>query len=614
MLAACFTPDLVVEITDQPVRRHGVDAAIFFSDIVVPLRALGVDLDIVPGVGPVVAEPIRDASGLAQLRDLTEADVAPVLEAVRILTGPTGPLGGTPLIGFAGAPFTLASYLIEGGPSRDHARTKALMYSEPAVWNDLADRLARIAGHFLRMQVLAGASAVQLFDSWAGALPAADYEALVLPHVRTALSAIDDLSEAHGVPRTLFGVGTGELLQTMSRAGSEVMGVDFRVPLDVAATRVRPGAALQGNLDPAVVRADPAAVRARVDARARRRRSKRARAHLQPRARRAARHGSRCADPDRGTGAHPWSGAGGHHESAGPAHPLRAGMAQWSCDREENLPADGSQQRASRHPRNRHRVDTSSSSAAASPDWPRRGTSFDPTPRSRSLCSRPRRTWAASSRSAMSRGSPSTRGLSHSSPAARRPSGSPARWGWRPTWSPLCSSRPRCSAGAGSGPCPAASSWASPRTSGRWRPVTCSRWAASCGCPWIVSSRPRPWVRTCPSASSSRLASVARWSIAWWNRSSVVSTPDVPTRCRCRPPCPPSSGSCTTTARCSAAPAASPAAAWRQPEPARACPSAAWSAAWAGCRARWPPPWSAAACRSAPGRRSADLLPSRTAG
>ena len=265
MLAACFTPDLVVEITDQPVRRHGVDAAIFFSDIVVPLRALGVDLDIVPGVGPVVGEPIRDSSGLAQLRDLTDADVAPVLEAVRVLTGPTGPLGGTPLIGFAGAPFTLASYLIEGGPSRDHARTKALMYSEPAVWNDLADRLARIAGAFLRMQVLAGASAVQLFDSWAGALPAADYEALVLPHVRTALSAIDDLSEAHGVPRTLFGVGTGELLKTMSGAASEVMGVDFRVPLDVAATRVRPGAALQGNLDPAVVRADPAAVRARVD-------------------------------------------------------------------------------------------------------------------------------------------------------------------------------------------------------------------------------------------------------------------------------------------------------------------------------------------------------------
>jgi uroporphyrinogen decarboxylase len=266
MLESCFTPDLVVEITDQPVRRHGVDAAIFFSDIVVPLKAIGVDVDIVAGVGPVVADPIRDASGLAALRELTEEDVAPVLQAVRTLTGPSGPLGGTPLIGFAGAPFTLASYLIEGGPSRDHARTKALMYSDPALWNALADRLARIAGAFLRMQVLAGASALQLFDSWAGALPADDYEELVLPHVRTALSAVADLSAAHGIPRILFGVGTGELLGTMSQAGSEVMGVDFRVPLDVAAARVRPGAALQGNLDPAVVRATPQAVTRRVDA------------------------------------------------------------------------------------------------------------------------------------------------------------------------------------------------------------------------------------------------------------------------------------------------------------------------------------------------------------
>jgi uroporphyrinogen decarboxylase len=266
MLDACFTTDLVVEITDQPVRRHGVDAAIFFSDIVVPLRAIGVDLDIVPGVGPVVAQPIRDEAGVAALRDLAEDDVTTVLEAVRVLTAAAGPLGTTPLIGFAGAPFTLASYLIEGGPSRDHARTKALLYSNPSLWHALADRLARIAGAFLRMQVLAGASAVQLFDSWAGALPAADYEALVLPHVRTALGSIDDLVAAHGVPRILFGVGTGELLGTMSQAASEVMGVDFRVPLDVAAQRVRPGAALQGNLDPAVVMASLAAVDARVDA------------------------------------------------------------------------------------------------------------------------------------------------------------------------------------------------------------------------------------------------------------------------------------------------------------------------------------------------------------
>ena len=265
MLEACFTPELVVEITDQPVRRHHVDAAILFSDIVVPLRAVGVDLDIVPGVGPVMAEPIRDHAGVHRLRDLTEGDVEPVLAAARALTAGDGPLGATPLIGFAGAPFTLASYLIEGGPSRDHAHTKALMYSEPELWHDLAGRLARISGAFLRMQVLAGASAVQLFDSWAGALPPEDYEALVLPHVRTALDAVEDLAATHGVPRILFGVGTGELLATMSGAGSEVMGVDFRVPLDAAAERVRPGAALQGNLDPAVVMASPEAVAGRVD-------------------------------------------------------------------------------------------------------------------------------------------------------------------------------------------------------------------------------------------------------------------------------------------------------------------------------------------------------------
>lgn len=264
MLDACFTPDLVVEITDQPVRRHHVDAAILFSDIVVPLRAVGVDLDIVPGVGPVVADPIRDARGVARLRPLTDDDVAAVTAAVRILTGPTGPLGSTPLIGFAGAPFTLASYLIEGGPSRDHARTKALMYSEPSLWNDLADRLARIAAAFLVAQLRAGASAVQVFDSWAGALPAADYATLVLPHLRTVLAAVEGLCRAHQLPRIVFGVGTGELLATMSQAGSEVMGVDFRVPLEVAAGRIRTPAALQGNLDPAVVRASPEAISTRV--------------------------------------------------------------------------------------------------------------------------------------------------------------------------------------------------------------------------------------------------------------------------------------------------------------------------------------------------------------
>ncbi len=266
MLDACLTPDLVVEITDQPVRRHGVDAAILVSDIVIPLRAIGVDLDIVAGVGPVVADPVRDVGGIRRLRPLEAQDVAAVLAAVQGLASPGGPLGCIPLIGFAGAPFTLASYLIEGGPSRDHARTKALMYGQPDLWHDLAGRLAMIAGTFLRLQVMAGASAVQLFDSWAGALPAADYREFVLPHVRDALAHLDDVCAAHPVPRIVFGVGTGELLGAMSEAGCEVIGVDFRVPLDEAGRRVRPGAALQGNLDPAVVMAGPDVVSSRVAA------------------------------------------------------------------------------------------------------------------------------------------------------------------------------------------------------------------------------------------------------------------------------------------------------------------------------------------------------------
>jgi uroporphyrinogen decarboxylase len=255
MLTACFTPELITEITLQPVRRHGVDAAIFFSDIVVPLKAIGVDLDIVPGVGPVMAEPIRDAAALTTLRELAAEDVDDVLAAIAMLVPELGP---TPLIGFAGAPFTLASYLIEGGPSKDHAATKALMASQPQLWHELADRLAHIAGAFLALQVAAGASAVQLFDSWAGALSERDYREFVLPHSQTALSYV------RCAPRFHFGVGTGELLPAMSEAGTEVVGVDFRVPLSSAAERVGPDFALQGNLDPAWLFAGPAAVANRV--------------------------------------------------------------------------------------------------------------------------------------------------------------------------------------------------------------------------------------------------------------------------------------------------------------------------------------------------------------
>ena len=242
MLTACATPDMVTEITLQPVRRLGVDAAIFFSDIVVPLKAVGVDLDIVPGVGPVVAQPFRTAADLP--RALTPDDVPYITESVQSLVRE---LGATPLIGFAGAPFTLASYLVEGGPSKTHAATKALMYGDPQLWSQLLDRLADITLAFLRVQIDAGASAVQLFDSWVGALPAADYRAQVQAHSARVLAAVSD------VPRIHFGVGTGELLHDMGQAGADVVGVDWRVPLDTAVDRVGPGKALQGNLDPTLV-------------------------------------------------------------------------------------------------------------------------------------------------------------------------------------------------------------------------------------------------------------------------------------------------------------------------------------------------------------------------
>lgn len=257
MLDACMRPDLVTEITLQPVRRYGVDAAILFSDIVVPLKAIGIDLDIVPGVGPVVAQPIRSADDLPRLRELTPDDVPYITEAVRSLVAE---LGATPLIGFAGAPFTLASYLIEGGPSRGHERTKALMYGDPDLWHEILRRLAQIAGTFLQVQVDAGASAVQLFDSWVGALPLRDYVREVQPHSALALDAVAD----RGVPRIHFGVGTGELLGAMGEAGAEVVGVDFRLTLAEGARRVGAGRAVQGNLDPAAVFAPWPAVRRRV--------------------------------------------------------------------------------------------------------------------------------------------------------------------------------------------------------------------------------------------------------------------------------------------------------------------------------------------------------------
>ncbi len=248
MLAACFEPEVACEITLQPIRRHDVDAAILFSDIVVPLRAAGIDLDIVADVGPVIADPIRTATDIDGMKPLDPQAIQPICQAVSLLVGA---LGEVPLIGFAGAPFTLASYLVEGGPSRDHARTKAMMLAEPANWNALMSKLADLTIVFLRGQIDAGVDAIQMFDSWAGTLSLADYRQYVLPHSSRVFATLAE----YGVPMTHFGVGTAELLGAMSEAGPTVVGVDWRTSLADAAVRVRPGTALQGNLDPVVLQA-----------------------------------------------------------------------------------------------------------------------------------------------------------------------------------------------------------------------------------------------------------------------------------------------------------------------------------------------------------------------
>jgi uroporphyrinogen decarboxylase len=245
MLESCMNADLVTEITLQPVRRYGVDAAIFFSDIVLPLKAVGVDLDIKPGVGPVVAQPVRTLADVAAIPDLTPEHVPFTTAAIRSLVDE---LGATPLIGFAGAPFTIASYLVEGGPSKDHSQTKAMMFGAPDVWDALLRKIADMSAAYLRVQVEAGASAVQLFDSWAGALTPQDYRRSVMPHSAAVLGAVRDLD----VPRIHFGVGTGSLLPLMAEAGADVVGVDWRTPLAEAIPRVG-DRAVQGNLDPALV-------------------------------------------------------------------------------------------------------------------------------------------------------------------------------------------------------------------------------------------------------------------------------------------------------------------------------------------------------------------------
>lgn len=258
MLDSCLNPELAAEITVQPVRRHKVDAGIFFSDIVIPMKLAGVAVDIVPGRGPVLDQPIRTLEDIRNLPELEDSALDPIREAVALTVQK---LGSTPLIGFAGAPFTVAAYMVEGGPSRDHLRPRTMMHADPEAWAALADWAARTSGQFLAAQIEAGASAVQLFDSWAGSLSEADYRRFVQPYSAQALAAV----EHYGVPRIHFGTGTAELLPAMLEAGADVIGVDYRLPLTSAQERLGGGIVLQGNIDPALLAAGSEALYAHVD-------------------------------------------------------------------------------------------------------------------------------------------------------------------------------------------------------------------------------------------------------------------------------------------------------------------------------------------------------------
>jgi uroporphyrinogen decarboxylase len=238
-------PELCAEVTLQPVRRLGVDAAVLFADIMTPVLGLGVGVELVEGVGPVVERPVASTVDVERLRvpDPGEA-FGPVLEAVRIVRAELEPERA--VIGFCGGPFTVAGYLVEGRPSRDFVRTKALMYREPAVWHALMDKLAETFAGYVRAKVAAGADAVQLFDSWVGVLSVGDYEQFVAPYSARVLAAVD-------VPTIHFGTGAAHLLASMAAAGGDAIGLDWRLPLDEGRLAVGPDRAIQGNLDPAVL-------------------------------------------------------------------------------------------------------------------------------------------------------------------------------------------------------------------------------------------------------------------------------------------------------------------------------------------------------------------------
>lgn len=241
-------PDLAVAVTLQPVDVIDVDAAILFSDLLVPFTPMGLDLDFVKGEGPSIANPIRSASDVARLRPFEPREsLAHVLETIRLLRGELS--GRVPLVGFGGAPFTLAAYAIEGGPSTTYARTKAFMYSFPEAWHRLCARFAAVIADYMNAQVEAGAQAIQIFDSWAGALSRADYREFALPHSQTIFAALEET----GVPLIHFGVGTTAILRELAEAGGHVIGLDWRQPLDESWAIVGHDRGVQGNLDPTLL-------------------------------------------------------------------------------------------------------------------------------------------------------------------------------------------------------------------------------------------------------------------------------------------------------------------------------------------------------------------------
>lgn len=249
ILDAIKQPDIATEITLQPVRRYGVDAAVLYSDIVVPAHAVGFGIDVAPGTGPVAVDPLRSRRDLDRLRPLEPDDVAYVAYTVKAVTVDLPPQ--TPLLAFAGAPFTVASYLIEGRPSRTYEHTKALMHTDETLWHDVLDRLADLAITFIGVQLQHGAEAFQLFDSWAGALARRDYERYVLPHTRRVF---EELAARHQeAPGIHFGIGCDHLLEVMWSAGPRVIGLDWRTPISAARTRLGADVVVQGNLDPALV-------------------------------------------------------------------------------------------------------------------------------------------------------------------------------------------------------------------------------------------------------------------------------------------------------------------------------------------------------------------------